>query len=72
MLSSEELLAFFGLLLMSEVPRSSHLNYKYLWATDGKGIEFFQTIMSCNRFLFILRFVLTTAILEKKETTWLN
>lgn len=31
-LSSEELLAFFGLLLMSGVLRSSHLNYKDLWA----------------------------------------
>lgn len=51
----EELLAYFGLLYMSGVLRSSHLNYKDLWAADGTGIEFFQNTMSFNRFLFITR-----------------
>lgn len=51
----EELLAYFGLLYMSGVLRSSHLNFKDLWATDGTGIEFFQNTMSFNRFLFITR-----------------
>ncbi|KAH9632252.1 hypothetical protein HF086_002887 [Spodoptera exigua] len=38
--SYEELLAFFGLLYMTGVLRSSHLNYQDLWAADGTGIEF--------------------------------
>lgn len=54
-LSYEEFLAFFGLLYMSGVLRSSHLNYQDLWATDGTGIEFFPNTMTCKRFLFILR-----------------
>lgn len=54
-LNYEEILAFFGLLFMSGVLRSSHLNYKDLWATDGTGVEFFSNTMSCQRFLFILR-----------------
>lgn len=53
--SYEELLALFGLLYMSGVLRSSHLNYQDLWANDGTGIEFFSNTMSCKRFLFILR-----------------
>ncbi|CAK1588307.1 unnamed protein product [Parnassius mnemosyne] len=56
-LEYEELLAYLGLLYMSGVLRSSHLNFKDLWATDGTGIEFFQNTMSFNRFLFISRCV---------------
>lgn len=51
----EEKLAFFGLLIMSGVLRSSHLNFLDLWASDGTGIEFFSDTMSAKRFLFILR-----------------
>ncbi|CAH2104116.1 unnamed protein product [Euphydryas editha] len=51
----EEMLAFFGLLAMSGVLRSSHLNFLDLWANDGTGIEFFSDTMSAKRFLFILR-----------------
>lgn len=51
----EEMLAFFGLLAMSGVLRSSHLNFLDLWASDGTGIEFFSDTMSAKRFLFILR-----------------
>ncbi|CAK1599069.1 unnamed protein product [Parnassius mnemosyne] len=40
-LTIEELQAFFGLLLMSGVLRSSHLNFLDLWANYGTGIDFF-------------------------------
>lgn len=54
-LTGEELQAFFGLLMMSGVLRSSHLNFLDLWANDNTGIEFFSDVMTSRRFLFILR-----------------
>ncbi|KAG8231226.1 hypothetical protein J437_LFUL005900, partial [Ladona fulva] len=49
------MLAFLGLLLMSGVLKSSHLNFRDLWATDGRGVEMFPLTMSYNRFLFLMR-----------------
>ncbi|KAG8228692.1 hypothetical protein J437_LFUL008681 [Ladona fulva] len=51
----EETLALLGLLLMSFVLKSGHLNISDLWATDGTGVEMFPLTMSYNRFLFLMR-----------------
>jgi hypothetical protein len=49
-----ELVAFLGLLFLSGVKRARHTNFREIWATDGSGIEMFQTCMSYNSFLFLL------------------
>ncbi|UYV77475.1 hypothetical protein LAZ67_15001152 [Cordylochernes scorpioides] len=41
-----EILALFGLLIMSGVKRAAHLTYKELWAVDGSGVEINTTLVS--------------------------
>ncbi|XP_054713571.1 piggyBac transposable element-derived protein 4-like [Uloborus diversus] len=52
---SVEIKALFGLLYLAGLHKSSHLNVRDLWATDGTGIEIFRCVMSYNRFLFLMR-----------------
>lgn len=47
-----EMEAFIGLLYLAGVYRTSHVNLKDLWETDGFGIEFFRTTMDLKRFQF--------------------
>ncbi|UYV75531.1 hypothetical protein LAZ67_13000529 [Cordylochernes scorpioides] len=42
-----EILALFGLLIMSGVKRAAHLTYKELWAVDGSGVEAF--VYNCKK-----------------------
>lgn len=50
-----EVRAFIGLLYFCGVHKSSHVNVRDLWATDGTGLEVFHKTMSYKRFLFLLR-----------------
>ncbi|XP_069692711.1 piggyBac transposable element-derived protein 4-like [Periplaneta americana] len=50
-----EIKALIGLLFLGGVLRSSHLNCKDLFSTDGTGVERFPATMSMYRFLFLLR-----------------
>ncbi|UYV68304.1 hypothetical protein LAZ67_5003798 [Cordylochernes scorpioides] len=62
-----EILALFGLLIMSGVKRAAHLTYKELWAVDGSGVEIVRAIMSQDRFLFLLRCLRFDYITTRKE-----
>ncbi|UYV69660.1 hypothetical protein LAZ67_7000129 [Cordylochernes scorpioides] len=62
-----EILALFGLLIMSGVKRAAHLTYKELWAVDDSGVEIVRAIMSQERFLFILRCLRFDDITTRKE-----
>ncbi|UYV76791.1 hypothetical protein LAZ67_14002026 [Cordylochernes scorpioides] len=62
-----EILALFGLLIMSGVKRAAHLTYKELWAVDGSGVEIVRAIMSQERFLFLLRGLRFDDITTRKE-----
>ncbi|UYV83181.1 hypothetical protein LAZ67_23000083 [Cordylochernes scorpioides] len=62
-----EILALFGLLIMSGVKRAAHLTYKELWAVDGSGVEIVRAIMSQERFLFLLRCLRFDDITTRKE-----
>ena len=50
-----EIKAFIGLLYLCGVHKSSHVNVRDIWATDGTGLEIFHHTMSYKRFLFLLR-----------------
>ncbi|KFM59493.1 PiggyBac transposable element-derived protein 4, partial [Stegodyphus mimosarum] len=50
-----EIRAFVGLLYFGGVHKSSHVNVRDLWATDGTGLEIFHKTMSYKRFLFLSR-----------------
>lgn len=50
-----EMKALVGLLYLCGVHKSSHVNVKDIWATDGTGLEIFHRTMSYKRFLFLLR-----------------
>ncbi|UYV66270.1 hypothetical protein LAZ67_4001087 [Cordylochernes scorpioides] len=65
--TATEILALFGLLIMSGVKRAAHLTYKELWAVDGSGVEIVKAIMSQERFLFILRCLRFDDITTRKE-----
>ncbi|UYV73301.1 hypothetical protein LAZ67_10002611 [Cordylochernes scorpioides] len=62
-----EILALFGLLIMSGVKRAAHLTYKELWAVDGSGVEIVRAIMSQERFLFLLPCLRFDDITTRKE-----
>ncbi|UYV81889.1 hypothetical protein LAZ67_21000042 [Cordylochernes scorpioides] len=62
-----EILALFGLLIMSGVKRAAHLTYKELWAVEGSGVEIVRAIMSQERFLFLLRCLRFDDITTRKE-----
>ncbi|UYV83427.1 hypothetical protein LAZ67_23000974, partial [Cordylochernes scorpioides] len=62
-----EILALFGLLIMSGVKRAAHLTYKELWAVDGSGVEIVRAIMSQDCFLFLLRCLRFDDITTRKE-----
>lgn len=52
-----EIKAVIGLLYLAGVKKSSHVNLKDLWATDGwLGFELFRCVMSLPRFEFLLMF----------------
>lgn len=50
-----EMNALLGLLYLAGVYKSSHLNVRDLWGTDGTGLENFHSTMSYNIFLFLMR-----------------
>ncbi|XP_055936820.1 piggyBac transposable element-derived protein 4-like [Argiope bruennichi] len=54
-LVKEEFCAFVGLLYIAGLHKSSHVNVRDLWATDGTGLDIFRKTMNYKRFLFILR-----------------
>lgn len=54
-LEKEEFCAFVGLLYIAGLHKSSHVNVRDIWATDGTGLDIFRKIMNYKRFLFILR-----------------
>ncbi|XP_019891791.2 uncharacterized protein LOC109612283 [Musca domestica] len=51
----DEINALFGLLYIGGLHKSSHVNVRDLWASDGTGLEIFIATMSFNRFLFLMR-----------------
>lgn len=53
--SKTEINALFGLLYLAGVLRSNHLNLDDLWSNDGLAPEYFQAVMSKNRFYILLR-----------------
>lgn len=50
--SYEEMCAFIGLLILSGVLKSAHLNYEELWAKDGIGCEMFSLCRSEDFFSY--------------------
>lgn len=50
-----EIHALFGLLYMAGVLKSSRLNLRELYSTQGTGVEIFRLVMSINRIQFLLR-----------------
>lgn len=51
----EEIKALIGILYICGAMKSSHVNTKDIWATDGTGIDIVSCTMSRNRFHFLLR-----------------
>lgn len=49
-----EINSLLGLLYLSGLHKSSHVNVKDLFATDGTGLEIFTATMSYGRFLFLM------------------
>lgn len=62
-----EIKAVIGLLYLCGLHKSSHLNVKDLWATDGTGIEIFHTTMTYKRFLFLLRCIRFDKLLDRPQ-----
>ncbi|KFM74523.1 PiggyBac transposable element-derived protein 4, partial [Stegodyphus mimosarum] len=62
-----EIKAVIGLLYLCGLHKSSHLNVKDLWATDGTGIEIFHTTMPYKRFLFLLRCMRFDKLLDRPQ-----
>lgn len=52
--TTNEVLAFIGILILAGVKKQNHTNFLELWTTDGTGSEIFRSCMNCNRFLFLL------------------
>lgn len=50
-----EMNGFFGLLFLSGMLKSSHVNLEDLYKKDFTGVEFFRTTMAERRFRFLLR-----------------
>lgn len=50
-----EIKALIGLLYLCGIHKSSHVNVRDIWATDGTGLDIFHRTMSYKRFLFLLR-----------------
>lgn len=50
-----EIKAVLGILYLAGVYRSSHRHLRDLWRTNGTGIDIFRTVMSFNRFSFLLQ-----------------
>lgn len=65
--SVTEIRALMGLLYLCGLHKSSHLNVRDLWATDGTGIGVFHTTMSYKRFLFLLRCLRFDNVLNREE-----
>ncbi|XP_045448241.1 piggyBac transposable element-derived protein 1-like [Melitaea cinxia] len=53
-LSKEELCAFIGLMFLSGIFKSGREDARGLWSSKCKGRPIFRTVMSLNRYLFIL------------------
>ncbi|GFR26761.1 DDE_Tnp_1_7 domain-containing protein [Trichonephila clavata] len=52
--TTNEVLAFIGIIILAGVKKRNHTNFLELWTTDGTGSEIFRSCMNCNRFLFLL------------------
>lgn len=63
----DELNALFGLLYLAGLHKSSHVNVRDIWATDGTGLEIFPATMSYNRFQFLLRCIRFDNIENREE-----
>lgn len=50
-----EIKALIGLLFLGGLLRSSHVNCRDLWSTNGTGVDRFPATMSMYRFQFLLR-----------------
>ncbi|XP_054709139.1 piggyBac transposable element-derived protein 4-like [Uloborus diversus] len=62
-----EIKALIGLLYFGGLHKSSHVNVKDLWATDGTGLDIFHRTMSQKRFLFLLRCLRFDDITDRAE-----
>lgn len=62
-----EMRAFLGLLLMSGVLRASHLNFNDLFSPEDITGDFFHSVMSSQRFLFLLRCLRFDDVRSRKE-----
>ncbi|XP_054706863.1 uncharacterized protein LOC129216672 [Uloborus diversus] len=62
-----EIRALLGLLYMCGLHKTSRLNVRDLWATDGTGVSIFRTTMSYKRFLFLLRCMRFDNIHDRKQ-----
>ncbi|KAF4530225.1 hypothetical protein B566_EDAN018301 [Ephemera danica] len=65
--NKNEILAVFGLLILTGIYRGSHINLEDFWATDGSGIEVFRATMSLHRFKFLLRALRFDDIRDRQE-----
>ncbi|CAK1583895.1 unnamed protein product [Parnassius mnemosyne] len=50
----EEILAFIGLMFLTGIFKSAREDARGIWSTKTRGRPIFRTVMSLNRFLFIL------------------
>lgn len=70
-IDSNEMRAFMGLLFLSGIFKSGREDARGLWSSTSKGRPIFRTVMSLNRFLFILsnlRFDDESTREERKKT----
>lgn len=54
---SREIYAVIGLLYLGGLFKTSHMNVRDLWATNGTGIGIFHSTMTYKRFLLLLRYI---------------
>lgn len=62
-----EMEAFLGLLYLTGVFKSNHEDVSSLFATDGTGRDIFRSVMTKNRFLFLLTALRFDCIATRKE-----
>lgn len=62
-----EIKAVIGLLYLAGVKKSSHVNLRDLWATNGLGFELFRCVMSLSRFEFLLTAIRFDSIATRNQ-----
>lgn len=67
-----EIKAVIGLLYLAGVKKSSHVNLKDLWATDGLGLDLMRCVMSLSRFEFLLSALRFDDVLTRNQRKHLD